>query len=108
VAEKFSNIQVEKIISSTLYRAYDTAKIIRDKNYSGFDIEKWKELEENNWGKVSGMSKIPGKGGHQVAFEMGEGETPEKLIQRAKKVIERLGKLKENKILVVVHNSFYQ
>lgn len=54
------------------------------------------------------MSKIPGKGGHQVAFEMGEGETPEKLIQRAKKVIERLGKLKENKILVVAHNSFYQ
>ena len=36
----FKNIEINKIISSTLSRAFNTAKIIRDAKYKDLEIEK--------------------------------------------------------------------
>ncbi len=100
--QKAKNLKIDKILSSPLSRAYESAKIIaREIDYPVEDIEINPMLIERNFGSLEGTLwnmdvDIDG---------LVDAEKSHELIDRAKEVLDMLNKEEVNNVLVVSHGS---
>ena len=112
LAKKFKDEKINKIYSSDMKRAFQTAKIIADK--LGLEIIKERDLREFNQGKFGGKNfKEKFKEYYKKEFEKGVskyhirppgGENIWDFIMRVRRFIKRLEKEK-GKIIVVSHGG---
>lgn len=105
--KKIKKINPDKIYSSDLNRAKQTAEFIKDKK-----IIFAKELRERNFGNFQG--KRYSKGWNELVWEKdflkeNGGEGNEEFIKRIKKFIEKLKKKNKDKtILIITHKRVIQ
>lgn len=114
LGERLATIRFDKIISSDLNRAVETAEIISKKLIKQTPIEYTKELREMNNGLLAGMKhevaeeKFPGV--YYKALKMNEkfpsGESPNEFYQRILAFYEKnMIDLKQKNILIVTHGG---
>ena len=103
-------IKIDKIISSPLSRAYETAKIIGEE--LGLDVKKDDRIKEQNFGIWEGRY---GKGDKefQEAKRMfcssySGGESMMKTAQRVYNLIDEVKKDRDHTYLLVAHNGIYR
>ena len=105
-----NDIKIDKIISSPLSRAYDTAKCVAEIiDYSIEDILLDADLMERNMGFLQGesVSKLSALDGMNEDEQRAKGvETESMLEERVSKVLSRLTPYSEENILIVSHNGF--
>jgi len=108
LARRLSKEKFDKIISSDLARAADTAKEIA-KFHAETPIEFTEEIRERNWGELQGMLKkdleidpIIVEAG---TMESKEGEKQELMFERANKFIKNLIENEKGTILLVAHHG---
>ncbi len=105
-AKLLENIKFNKIFTSDLKRAKNTAEII-SKHLDNRDLHVFEELREVFGGKVQGKPGDKDKGILIKALESNEGETADELIARAKKAWQIINDHGEDDVVVIVgHNSF--
>ena len=107
LAERVTDEKIDKIISSDLARAFDTAKEIA-KFHKDIPLIKDERIKERNLGEIQGKTKKElGLGPNELVagkIETLEGETREELFERAKTFVNSLiGE--EGTILLVGHNG---
>ena len=95
-------LKIDKIVSSPLSRAYDTAKIIaKEINYPENKIELNPLLVERSFGSIEGKLWSP-----DINLDgISDIETVENLVLRAGEVLDWLKLLEEDNVLVVAHGS---
>jgi broad specificity phosphatase PhoE len=108
LAERLSEEKMDVILSSDLARALDTAKTIA-KFHKGVPLEEKEILRERYLGKFQGKTKadfkIPAENPIDDYVTKEIGESHEEFMERARKIIEMIGKRPEKKILIVCHNG---
>lgn len=104
VGEKLFGKGIQKILCSDLKRTKETADIIN--KYLKVKIEYFQELREIYAGKIEGTLKINGTPTLVAMFDAKTGETKNQLTERAQKAWEIIQNQKEEKILVVGHQTF--
>lgn len=116
---KTSNLHFDKILCSPLSRAFETAKIVSQKNEINLQVEP--RLIEQNFGKWEGWANVNGdKSFHlakqQFADSYDGGESMMKLAQRIYNLLDELKNISDDKtyllvthggIARVVHSYFY-
>ncbi len=114
MAQKLKGKNIQKIVSSDLDRAKETAEILRTELGIKASVELWEELREWNTGTATGKTIQEVFGGKKFDFEQmiqkfetgelgAEAETLEKLFARSEKVFEKLKK--EKNVLVISHGG---
>lgn len=107
VAKKIEKLDIDKIYSSDLRRAKETASEIKNKK-----INYTKELRERNFGIFQGK-KYP-KSWNKFVWQKGflkenKGEGNEEFLNRMKKFLEKIQKKeKEKTILIITHKRVIQ
>ena len=103
-------IKVDRIISSPLSRAYETATIIG--SVLGVDVKKDDRIKEQNFGVWEGQC---GKGNKEFqdakrmfCSSYSGGESMMKTAQRVYNLIDEVKKDKDNTYLLVAHNGIYR
>lgn len=112
LAEEVKTKGITKIVSSKLMRAKETAEIVAEK--LGVTLELWDDLEENDFGQYNGKPKEEIFGKNEVTvqdeFEQfiskGIGEGFDGAVARARRVEKRLEQEKDERILVISHETF--
>lgn len=118
VAARMSQIKPERIISSPMLRAAETAKIIRQET-GGPDIEFWDEIAEVCFGDWEGLTvrEIKEKSGAetfaawraaQLSTTVPGGEKAEEVLERSKKAADRIAAMSEDNIVVVGHGALFR
>jgi len=104
-------IKVDKIVSSSLWRAYETAVIIaREIGYLEADIVTSDLLVERNFGMLEGTPRTEFFDTHsyQDIDLAPRAETIEQLHQRASEALSLIESFPEENVLVVSHSAFYR
>jgi len=104
VGKKLAGKGIQKILCSDLGRTKETADIIN--KYLKVKIECISELREAYAGEVEGKPIINEKPIIAAMFDKKTGETEAELIERAKRAWNIIHSQKEEKILVVGHQTF--
>jgi valyl-tRNA synthetase len=108
LAEELREKHITKIITSTLNRAQETARLVAE--YLGLaegDIEIWPEVDEIHVGNLIGKAEDLRLHGFAQAQKEGTGESLESIEKRALSAITKLENLRTNgEILVVAHGGF--
>jgi probable phosphoglycerate mutase len=104
-------IKIDKIVSLSLWRAYETAVILaREIGYLEEDIVTSDLLIERNFGMLEGTPRTEFFDSHSyqdIDFAP-RAETIEQLHERAKAAVDFVESLPEENILVVSHSAFYR
>ena len=104
-------LKIDKIVSSTLWRANETAVIIsRAIGYPETDIQTSNLFMERNFGMLEGSprSDFFDAYSYQDIDNSPRAETIEQLHNRATKAFELIKALPEDNILVVSHSAFFR
>jgi broad specificity phosphatase PhoE len=104
-------IKIDKIVSSSLWRAYETAVILaREIGYLEADIVTSDLLIERNFGMLEGTPRTEFFDAHsyQDIDLAPRAETIEQLHERASEALAYIEALPEENILVVSHSAFYR
>jgi len=104
IGKKLIGKGIQKILCSDLGRTKETAEIIN--KYLKVKIEYIKELREVSAGKLEGKQKIEGKPILVAMIDDKTGETEPELILRAENAWKIIQSQKEEKILIVGHQTF--
>ena len=104
LAESLKGRTIGKIISSPAKRALDTAKIVADA--LGLQVEVWNELNQIDFGPLTGKPEPKDKLSIEWAIEEKAGEGIDAFFKRSKKAWEKLQKEQAaGDILVVSHRT---
>jgi broad specificity phosphatase PhoE len=106
-----NGIKIDRIISSSLWRAYETAVIVaREIGYLEEDITTSDLLIERNFGMLEGTPRNEFFDSHsyQDIDLAPRAETIEQLHGRASEALAYIESLPEENILVVSHSAFYR
>lgn len=104
LAARLTNLGITKIVASPLTRARKTAEAVASE--LGLELEIWDELMEMDAGDMQGKPRITGKTLMTAAIEAGSGEGLDSILDRAKKVIDKLKTIEtDGPVLVVGHGS---
>lgn len=109
LGNSLKNKNITKIISSSLPRSIETARIVaKEIGFDVEDIEIWDDYREVQIGDINaGKERPKGWSPLQEAVEFGSGETLEQIESRTRSVFEKMKKAQsEGAILLVGHNSF--
>lgn len=103
-------LKIDKIISSPLSRAYETANIIA--SFLGLEVKKDDRIKEQNFGVWEGKSPIDNPE-FQAAKRVfcssyGGGESMLKTAQRVYNLLDEIKEDKDNTYLLVAHNGIYR
>ena len=103
-------LKIDKIISSPLSRAYETATIIA--SFLGLEVKKDNRIKEQNFGVWEGKSPIDNPE-FQAAKRVfcssyGGGESMLKTAQRVYNLLDEIKEDKDNTYLLVAHNGIYR
>ena len=108
LAKRLENEKIDKIISSDLARAFDTAKEIHQ-YHPNIDLTKKENLRERNLGELQGKLKSElGINKEKLiagTIESRNGETQKEMFERANKLVNDLLKDNSQTILLVGHNG---
>ena len=104
-------IKIDKIVSSSLWRAYETAVIVaREIGYREQDIVTTDLLMERSFGMLEGTPRTEFFDAHsyQDIDLAPRAETIEQLHERAAQALKFIQTFPEDNILVVSHSAFYR
>ena len=104
-------IKIDKIVSSSLWRAYETAVIIaREIGYLEADIQTSDLFVERNFGMLEGTPRTEFFDAHsyQDIDLAPRAETIEQLHQRADQAFALIESLPDENILIVSHSAFFR
>ena len=109
LALRLKDEKIDKIFSSDLARAADTAKEIA-KYHKNIPIEFTQEIRERFLGEIQGVRKVDlGLNPNELVagkIKSKEGELQEALFNRAKKFIDKIiNEFDEETVLIVAHNG---
>lgn len=100
--KKVKRLGIDCIVSSPLFRAYETAKIIaKEINYPEDKIELNPLLAERNYGEMEGQQYSSDLDMDGIA----DIETTDSLLARAQEAIASLRQIEADNVLVVSHGS---
>ena len=103
-------LKIDKIISSPLSRAYETATIIA--SFLGLEVKKDDRIKEQNFGVWEGKSPIDNlefQAAKRVfCSSYGGGESMLKTAQRVYNLLDEIKEDKDNTYLLVAHNGIYR
>jgi broad specificity phosphatase PhoE len=122
VAARMSQVKLDRLISSPLSRAFNTAKAIKgaaDRGGGAPEIELWEDLKEICFGRWEGLTVSQIKDGFgsdtfnrwrnaQLGITVPGGERHEDVAERSERAAERLAAIEGSHIAVVGHGALFR